>query len=149
MERDVAMVSATPTEIGTDAEGAPHMAAMHACKRHRRARSANDGVGFGNGRRDAVKSEGKRSEEQRRCDENLLHESSSMIVTLIPVLGPLDGNVFSGRSVPKPKDQRRQFQKFKRLKNSLDVRFGSKADISECPSDVRFTPESRHGSARS
>jgi hypothetical protein len=35
-----------------------------------------------------------------------------MIVTLIPVLGPLDGNVFSGRSVPKPKDQRWQFQKF-------------------------------------
>ncbi|HVI65507.1 MAG TPA: hypothetical protein VM910_23435, partial [Bradyrhizobium sp.] len=25
-----------------------------------------------------------------------------------------------------------------------DVRFGSKADISECPSDVRFTPKSRH-----
>jgi hypothetical protein len=25
-----------------------------------------------------------------------------------------------------------------------NVRFGSKADISECPSDVRFTPKSRH-----
>jgi hypothetical protein len=26
-----------------------------------------------------------------------------------------------------------------------DVRFGSKADISVCPWDVRFTPESGHG----
>ena len=67
-----------------------------------------------------------------------------MIVTLIPVLGPLDGNVFSGRSVPKPKDQRRQFQKFKRLKNSLDVRFESKADIRGRLGNVRFTPKSRH-----
>jgi len=67
-----------------------------------------------------------------------------MIVTLIPVLGPLDGNAFSGRRVPKPKDGRGQFQKFKRLKNSLDVRFGSKADISACPRHVRFTPKSRH-----
>src|SRR5262249_20754188 len=29
-----------------------------------------------------------------------------------------------------------------------DVRFGSKADISECPSDVRFTPKSRHSLPR-
>jgi hypothetical protein len=27
---------------------------------------------------------------------------------------------------------------------ALNVRFGSLADISECPSDVRFTPESGH-----
>jgi len=27
-------------------------------------------------------------------------------------------------------------------------RFGSKADISSCPRDVRFTPESGHGSAQ-
>jgi hypothetical protein len=26
-----------------------------------------------------------------------------------------------------------------------DVRFGSKADIGGCPSDVRFTPKSGHG----
>jgi len=26
-----------------------------------------------------------------------------------------------------------------------NVRFGSKADISECPANVRFTPESGHG----
>ena len=30
-----------------------------------------------------------------------------------------------------------------------DVRFGSKADIEGRQSDVRFTPESGHGSARS
>jgi len=29
-----------------------------------------------------------------------------------------------------------------------DVRFGSKADISQSPRDVRFTPKSGHGSAR-
>jgi hypothetical protein len=46
VERDVAMVSAAPTEIGTDAEGAPHMAAMYARKRHRRARSTDDGMGL-------------------------------------------------------------------------------------------------------
>src|SRR6516164_645310 len=90
----VAMIDPAIAEIGTDAEGAPHRAAMHACKRHRRPRSADDGVGLRDGGRDAVKSEGQRSEEQRRSDENLLHESSSMIVTLIRVLGPLDGNVF-------------------------------------------------------
>jgi len=28
------------------------------------------------------------------------------------------------------------------------VRFGSKADISACPRHVRFTPKSRHSSAR-
>src|SRR5215469_3702147 len=114
MERDVAMVSATPTEIGTDAEGAPHMAAMHACKRHRRAGSANDGVGLGNCRRDAVKSEGQRSEEQRRCDENLLHESSSMDCNVDPAWDHSTGMfsskfssrwvAHSGRKVPKPKD---------------------------------------------
>jgi len=90
----VPMVEAAITEIGADPEGAPHRAAMHACKRHRRARSADDGVGLGDSGRDAVKSEGQRSEEQRRSDENLLHESSSIIVTLIPVVGPLDGNFF-------------------------------------------------------
>jgi hypothetical protein len=103
VERDVAtigeravvpMVETAITEIGSDPEGAPHRAAMHACKRHRRARSAYDRVGLGDDGRDAVKGEGQRSEEQRRSDEKLLHESSSMIVTLIPVLGPLDGNVF-------------------------------------------------------
>jgi hypothetical protein len=83
VERDVAMVSAAPTEIGTDAEGAPHMAAMYARKRHRRARSADDGVGLRDGGRDAVKSEGQRSEQHRRCDEKLLHESSFIIVALI------------------------------------------------------------------
>jgi hypothetical protein len=46
VERDVAMVSAAPTEIGTDAEGAPHMAAMYARKRHGRARSTDDGMGL-------------------------------------------------------------------------------------------------------
>ncbi len=28
---------------------------------------------------------------------------------------------------------------------TFDVRFGSEADIRGCVSDVRFTPESRHG----
>src|SRR5262249_11247123 len=80
VERDVAaMVEAAITNIGSDPEGAPHRAAMHAGKRHRRARSANDGVGLGDGGRDAVKGEGQRSEEQRRSDEKLLHESSSVI----------------------------------------------------------------------
>jgi hypothetical protein len=32
---------------------------------------------------------------------------------------------------------------------AADVRSGSKADISLSPTDVRFTPESGHGSARS
>jgi len=27
---------------------------------------------------------------------------------------------------------------------AADVRYGSKADIPQCPSNVRFTPESRH-----
>jgi len=31
---------------------------------------------------------------------------------------------------------------------AADVRFGSKADIQPCLSDVRFTPNSGHGSAR-
>jgi hypothetical protein len=31
----------------------------------------------------------------------------------------------------------------------MNVRFGSKADISACPTDVRFTPESGHWSAPS
>ena len=31
-----------------------------------------------------------------------------------------------------------------RRSNMANVRFGSKADISPCPRDVRFTPESRH-----
>jgi hypothetical protein len=43
---EVAMVSAAPTEIGTDPEGAPHMAAVYARKRHGRARSTNDGMGL-------------------------------------------------------------------------------------------------------
>jgi hypothetical protein len=78
------MIDPAIAEIGTDAEGAPHRAAMHARKRHRRARSADDGVGLGHGGRDTIKSEGQRSEEQRRSDERLFHESSSIIVTLIP-----------------------------------------------------------------
>src|SRR6516162_6251460 len=32
---------------------------------------------------------------------------------------------------------------------TVDVRFGSKVDIEAPPSDVRFTPESGHGSPRS
>jgi hypothetical protein len=43
------MVEAAITKIGSDPEGAPHRAAMHACKRHRRARSTYDGVGLGDG----------------------------------------------------------------------------------------------------
>ena len=31
------------------------------------------------------------------------------------------------------------------LRREDNVRFGSKADISECPANVRFTPESGHG----
>jgi hypothetical protein len=33
-------------------------------------------------------------------------------------------------------------------RRSAYVRFGSLADIAACPSDVRFTPESRHSAAR-
>jgi hypothetical protein len=68
------MIDPAIAEIGTDAEGAPHRAAMHARKRHRRARSADDGVGLGDGGRDTIKSEGQRSEEQRRSDEGLFHD---------------------------------------------------------------------------
>src|SRR5262249_49975475 len=46
VKRDVAMIGPAITEIGSNPEGAPHRAAMHACKRHRRARSADDGVGL-------------------------------------------------------------------------------------------------------
>jgi len=44
VERDVSMEGAATTEIGTDSEGAPHMAAMYARKRHGRARSTDDGM---------------------------------------------------------------------------------------------------------
>ena len=54
----VAMIESAISEIGTDAIGAPHRAAMLACKRHWRARSADDGVGLGDDGRDAVKGEG-------------------------------------------------------------------------------------------
>ena len=92
----VAMIESAIAEIGTDAEGAPHRAAMHACKRHRRARSADYGVGLGDGGRDAVKGEGQRSEEHRRSDEKLLHEVLLHHCDLDPliVLGPLQSNAF-------------------------------------------------------
>src|SRR5262249_46244108 len=83
VKRDVAMIGPAITEIGSNPEGAPHRAAMHTCKRHRRARSADDGVGLGDGGRDAVQREGPSGEEQRPSDEKLLHESSFIIVTLI------------------------------------------------------------------
>jgi hypothetical protein len=35
-----------------------------------------------------------------------------------------------------------------RLKGKANVRFGSKADIEAASPDVRFTPESGHGSAQ-
>jgi hypothetical protein len=97
VERNVAMVEAAITEIGADAEGAPHMAAMHACKRHGRARSTDDGMGLRDSGRDTIKGERKRSEEQRRSDENLFHESSSMIVTLIPRPWDHSTPMFSGK----------------------------------------------------
>src|SRR5262249_23116905 len=81
LNRAEAMIGPAIPEIGSNPEGAPHRAAMHACKRHRRARSADDGVGLGDGGRDAVKGEGQSGEEQRRSDEKLLHESSFIIVT--------------------------------------------------------------------
>jgi hypothetical protein len=52
--------------------------------------------------------------------------------------GIKDYHIFGSRIVP--------FVAPKRDRNH--VRFGSEADILQCPSDVRFTPESRHGSGR-
>src|SRR5262249_55535488 len=49
-----------------------------------------------------------------------------------------DYHIFGSRIVP--------FVAPKRDRNH--VRFGSNADISPCPRDVRFTPKSGHGSAR-
>jgi len=78
-----------------------------------------------------------------------------MIVTLIPRHGITrrqcfqaslvrEGVVHSGRRFLNQRNGWGQFQKFKRLKNSLDVRFGSEADIPQRNRDVRFTPKSRH-----
>jgi hypothetical protein len=79
----VAMINSAITEIGANAEGATHCTPMHARDRHRRERAADDGVGFGDGGRDAVKGEGQRSQDQRRADEKLLHDSTPLVRTKV------------------------------------------------------------------
>jgi len=81
-----------------------------------------------------------------------------MIVTLIPRHGITrrqcfqaslvrEGVVHSGRRFLNQRNGWGQFQKFKRLKNSLDVRFGSEADIDELYPQKRTSELSRGMSA--
>ena len=60
---------------------------MHAGDRQRCERTAHDGVSHGDGGRYAVKGEGQRSQDQRRTDEKLHHDSTPLNGTEVDGFG--------------------------------------------------------------